>query len=165
MEGPGHSGVAPSSPVYYIVSNLGNTQSDKFVASVEEKSFNIESATAGSASLSVTGAYKYYIGYADTVPTTSDEIKALTTHSGLMTSATTTISAGGTLPAGKTMCICVPSTCSLNSILNGFDLESKDSFSASTVTYVLPNNEELSYTVYAMGSAADWNYKTIKLSK
>lgn len=56
MEGPGHSGTVGSSPAYYYASNLGNTNASKFVAAKNEESFNIESATVGEASLSVTGA-------------------------------------------------------------------------------------------------------------
>lgn len=56
MEGPGHSGTVGSSPAYYYASNLGNTNASKFVAAKDEESFNIESATIGEASLSVTGA-------------------------------------------------------------------------------------------------------------
>ena len=165
MEGPGHSGVAGASPAYYYASNLGNTNSAKFVAAKDEELFDIETATAGTASLTVTGAYAYYIGYASSVPTTSDEIKVLNEFRGLLSGDSVTIADGGTLPAGNSMCICVPITYKLNSILNGFNLESKDSFGETNVMYKLPNNEEIEYTVYAMNSAADWNYGAIVLSK
>lgn len=165
MEGPGHSGVAAASPIYYIASNLGNTISTKFVAAKDEELFDIETATAGTASLTVTGAYAYYIGYASSVPTTSDEIKALNEFVGLLSGSSVTIADGGTLPAGKSMCICVPTAYKLNSILNGFNLESKDSFGETNVMYKLPNNVEVEYTIYAMSSAADWNYGAIVLSK
>lgn len=149
---------------HYGCSNTGKTSEDyksEEIAAVE--SINANSVT-NSASKSFTGAYKYYIGYAAAVPTTSEGIKGLTAliEPGWITKGgTTTISKGGTLPAGNNMVIAVPSSYALNSIKNGFDLESKDSFSSSTVEYELPSGAKVNYTVYAMASAADWNFKTI----
>lgn len=167
MEGPGHKGSVAASPVYYIVSNLGNTQSDKFVAAQDAKEFSIENATANSKTLSVTGAYKYYVGHAAAIPASSDDIKALNVYSGFLTGTSVSL-AGGTLPAGNNICIAVPSAWDCTSIVNGFDLESVESLKKQTpavVDYVLPNNETVEYTVYWMNSGADWVYKSIKLSK
>ncbi len=63
------------------------------------------------------------------------------------------------------MCIAVPSHYVLESIMNGFDLESKDSFATSSVKYKLGDGTYQDYTIYSMNSAADWNFKTIKLKK
>lgn len=57
MEGPGHKGTIPSSPKYYVVSNLGNAKSTLSVAAQSYKSFDLSTATAGSKELSVTGSY------------------------------------------------------------------------------------------------------------
>jgi hypothetical protein len=173
MSGPGHSGVIASSPDYYIVSNLGNTASDKKVAGVAEATPSIASATAGSSTLSVTGGYKYYIGYAATKPSTTADIKKLTTFSGWIADPTTHGSNSaviGTLPAGNTMCIAVPSTYQLESITNTLGSESKASFDttaspAYTVEYELADSSKVNYTVYNMASGADWEYKYIKISK
>ena len=177
MEGPGHSGKIVESPAYYIVSNLGNTDSAKVVAKVSEKTFSNTTATAGSNTLTVTGAFKYYIGYVDTVPTdiavegdttnhATTAIKAMNNLAPNWCSASgNTISTGGTLPAGKNMCIAVPSHYVLSSIMNGFDLESKDSFTSSTVKYKLADGTFQDYTIYSMNSAADWKFKTIIINK
>jgi len=91
MEGPGHSGTAAASPVYYIVSNLGNTNSSKFVASVDEATFDIENATAGSASLSVTGArYMFWGAHSGFETLDSAKIRAHE-NGGTKASAATTV--------------------------------------------------------------------------
>lgn len=176
MEGPGYTAKLAGSPEYYVVSNLGNTQSDKVVEAVEEKTLSNSTATAGSKELSVTGAYNYYIGYATAIPADTEDaesnpiyatssIKALKTFSGWISSSGNDITTGGTLPAGKTMCICVPSSYKLSSIMNGFDLESVESFTKTTATYELADNTTVSYSIYSMSSAADWKFKTIKIVK
>ena len=176
MEGPGYTAKLALSPKYYVVSNLGNTQSDKVVDAVEEKTLSNATATAGSKELSVTGAYNYYIGYATAIPAdtvdaesnpvyATSSIKALKTFSGWISSSGNSITNGGTLPAGKTMCICVPSSYKLSSIMNGFDLESAESFTQTTATYELADKTTVTYSIYSMSSAADWKFKTIKLVK
>lgn len=176
MEGPGYTAKLAASPEYYVVSNLGNTQSDKVVGAVEEKTLSNAAATAGTKELSVTGAYNYYIGYATAIPAdtvdaesnpvyATSSIKALKTFSGWISSSGNSITTGGTLPAGKTMCICVPSSYKLSSIMNGFDLESVESFTVTTATYELADKTTVTYSIYSMSSAADWKFKTIKLVK
>lgn len=173
MSGPGHTGVIAASPDYYIVSNLGNTDSSKKVAAVAKSTPSIATATAGSKSLSVTGGYKYYIGYAASKPATTADIKKLTTFSGWVDNPITkgdNSAVIGTLPAGNVMCIAVPSTYQLESITNTLGSESKGSFDttaspAYTVKYELADNTTVDYTVYNMESGADWEYKYIKISK
>lgn len=174
MSGPGHYGKIVASPKYYIISNLGDTSADKVVAAQAETEFN-PTATTGTKSLTVTGAYKYYIGYAASVPVDvqvegSEESEATAaikglTHTSGWCSNVVELTDGGTLPAGKTMCIAVPSSYKLESIVNGFDLESIESFKVSTVHYRLVDNSLVEYKIYSMSSAADWKYKTIKISK
>lgn len=173
MSGPGHSGVIAASPDYYIVSNLGNTDSTKKVAAVAKATPSVATATSGTKSLSVTGGYKYYIGYAAAKPTTTADIKKLTTFSGWIANPVTkgdNSAVIGTLPAGNVMCIAVPSTYQLESITNTLGSESKGSFDtvaspAYTVAYELADKTTVNYTVYNMESGADWDYKYIKISK
>ena len=167
MEGPVHKGTVAASPKYYVLSNKFNykNESGYYVAAQSANNNLTATLVKGSTEKSVTGAYYYYIGYADAVPTTTDQIKALTTFKGWLSTSGNTIADGGTLPAGKTMCICVAPGYSLSGIMNGFDLESKDSFTTSTVSYSLPNDTTANYTIYSMKSEADWNYKTIKIVK
>jgi len=159
-----YKGSCGSLASHYGCSNTGKTSEDyksEEIAAVDN--INANSVT-NSATKTFTGAYKYYIGYAAAAPTTSDGIKGLTSlvdPSWITKGGTTTVSKGGTLPAGNVMVIAVPATYSLDSIMNGFDLESKSSFGSSTVEYELPSGAKVNYTVYAMESAADWNFKTI----
>ena len=179
MTGPVHTGTIAASPKYYVLSNKFNY---KNVAGyyVEAQAAN-DSMTAtvsnGSSTKTVTGAFYYYIGYVDTVPTNipvtgdtvnhaTDAIKELDDiAANWCVSTGNTITTGGTLPGGKNMCIAVPSHYALDSIMNGFDLESKDSFATSSVKYKLGDGTYQDYTIYSMNSAADWNFKTIKLKK
>lgn len=149
---------------HYGCSNTGKTSEDYKSEAVAAITSLTANAVTNSASKSFTGAYKYYIGYAAAVPTTSDGIKGLTAliNPGWITKdGTTTVSGGGKLPAGNVMVVAVPSSYALDSIMNGFDLESKDSFKSTTVEYELPSGAKVNYSVYAMESAADWNFKTI----
>lgn len=159
-----YKGSCGSLASHYGCSNTGKTSEDyksEEIAAVDN--INANAVTANDTK-SFTGAYKYYVGYAAAVPTTSEGIKNMTTllsPSWITKGGTTTLSAGGTLPAGNSMVIAVPSTYALDSIKNGFDLESKDSFATSTVEYELPSGAKVNYTLYSMASAADWNFKTI----
>ena len=159
-----YTGSCGSLASHYGCSNTGKTSEDyksEEIAAVDTINAN---AVTNTDTKTFTGAYKFYVGYAAAVPTTSDGIKGMTaliSSSWITKGGTTTLSAGGTLPAGNNMVIAVPSSYALNSILNGFDLESKDSFATSTVEYELPSGAKVNYTLYAMSSAADWKFKTI----
>ena len=149
---------------HYGCSNTGKTSEDYKSDAVAAITSLTANAVTNSTSKSFTGAYKYYIGYAAAVPTTSDGIKglaALVDPSWITKGGTTTVSKGGKLPAGNVMIVAVPSSYALDSIMNGFDLESKDSFKSTVVEYELPDGSKVNYSVYAMESAADWNFKTI----
>lgn len=63
MTGPGHQGTIVASPEYYACSNLGNTSEEHKVAGVEQKTVQANSPKQGTKSLSVTGKYKYFIGF------------------------------------------------------------------------------------------------------
>lgn len=173
MSGPGHSGKVAASDAFYIVSNLGNTNEDKKVNAVSASTPSVATATSGTNTLTVTGSYMYYIGYAAAKPTTTADIKKLTTFSGWVADPIehgTNAAVIGTLPAGNVMCIAVPSTYQLESITNTLGSESKGSFDttaspAYTVAYELADGSTVNYTVYNMASGADWEYKYIKISK
>ena len=179
MTGPVHTGTIAASPKYYVLSNKFNYKdvTGYFVAAQAANNNMTATVSNGSSTKTVTGAFYYYIGYVDAVPTnipvTGDsENHATAAIKGLddiaanwCVSTGNTITTGGTLPGGKNMCIAVPSHYALDSIMNGFDLESKDSFTTTSVKYKLGDGTYQDYTIYSMNSAADWNFKTIKLKK
>lgn len=173
MSGPGHKGSVAESPTYYIVSNLGNTKSDEKVDGVSASNPSVASATSGSNSLSVTGAYKYYIGYAAAKPQTTEDIKKLTTFSGW---ATSDIKQGdgqsivGTAPGGNYMCIAVPPAYTLNSVIDANNFQCKDAFNTTadpqyTVDYVLADDSTVAYKVYVCKGIGDFPYKYVEIVK
>lgn len=117
----------------------------------------------------VTGSYKYYIGYADKLPDNTSGIKALTTHSGWVSDTINV--GGGTAPAGKYMIIAVPDNYSLQGVVNGMDLSILDNFYKEgekepvTMDYVLANGSKKSYKIYYNLYGADVVYKSITIKK
>lgn len=159
-----YTGSCPALAPHYGCSNTGKTSEDYKSAEITAVNNIVANAVTNSKTVTFKGAYKYYVGYAASVPVDGAGIKAMTSliaPSWITKGGTTTLSNGGTLPAGNTMVIAVPSSYSLDSIMNGFDLESVSSFATSTVEYQLANGSNVNYTVYSMASAADWNFKKI----
>lgn len=165
MEGPGHSGVAAASPAYYIVSNLGNTQSDKFVAAKDEQTFDITAATAGSASLTVTGArFMFWGAHADFETLDSAKIRACA-NGGSKASAAGTVTI--TIPESgvKQFYVALPSGRSLTKIYNTAAGESFGDITASFTVDTAPitvaveganGYEAADYTVYYFNSGTSW---------
>lgn len=165
MEGPGHSGIAASSPVYYVVSNLGNTESTKFVAAKDEETFDIETATAGSADLTVTGArYMFWGAHADFEILDSAKIRAHA-NGGTKASAATTVTIDVPESGVKQFFVALPSGRSLTKIYNTAAGESFGDITASfnvdtepiTVAVEGANGYEAAdYTVYYFNSGTSW---------
>lgn len=165
MEGPGHSGIAASSPVYYVVSNLGNTESTKFVAAKDEETFDIETATAGSADLTVTGArYMFWGAHADFETLDSAKIRAHA-NGGTKASAATTVTIDVPESGVKQFFVALPSGRSLTKIYNTAAGESFGDITASfnvdtepiTVAVEGANGYEAAdYTVYYFNSGTSW---------
>jgi hypothetical protein len=179
MTGPVHTGTITASPKYYVLSNKFNYKDVAgYYVDAKAANNNMTATVAnGTSTKTVTGAFYYYIGFVNTIPTNvsvtgdsekhaTEAIKSLNDiEAKWCVSTGNTITNGGTLPGGKNMCIAVPSHYVLDSIMNGFDLESKDSFATSSVKYKLSDGTYQDYTIYSMNSAADWNFKTIKIKK
>ena len=166
MTGPGHTGTQAGSPDYYIVSNLGNTKSDKKVDAVAERTITNKTATAGTSSLSVTGAYKYYVGAAQSVPSTSDEIKALSTKTGLLDN-TSGVNLTNVATGAGYLVIAVQEGYQLSSIKDDLvGAEYVGDFSKVTdVAYELPSGSKVDYTVYYIQQANATTYKNITITK
>lgn len=129
----------------------------------------------------VYGSYKYYIGYADSVPTTTDAVKALTTYSGWVSSTANNSTYGtqrssisidkGTVAKGKYMVVAVPAEYSLTSWKNEFGQEEHNGTTANSFTvnssfeYVLANGTKKTYKLYYRNFAASTNYASLVISK
>lgn len=165
MEGPGHSGVAAASPAYYVVSNLGNTDSSKFVAAKDEQTFDIKTATAGSASLSVTGArYMFWGAHAGFETLDSAKIRAHE-NGGTKASAATTVTIDIPESGVKQFYVALPSGRTLTKIYNTAAGESFGDITASfnvdtepiTVSVEGANGYTAAdYTVYYFNSGTSW---------
>ena len=158
--------------VYYC-SNLKYTDASKKTTAYDEATKTSSVVTSTTASKAIKGAYKWYIGYSASVPTSSDQIKGISkfsnwsANSGFITKNTgATLSTGGTLPGGNNMIIAVPESYKLSDIRNGMDLESVGSFASTDVYYNLPKEGDIiPYKVYAFSSGSDWNFGKIVIVK
>lgn len=165
MSGPGHSGTQAGSPDYYIASNLKGTKSDKKVAAVDERTITNKTATDGTATLSVTGAYKYYVGSAQSIPATSDDIKALSTKTGLLDN-TNGVNLENVATGAGLLIIAVQEGYQLSSIKDSLvGAPYENDFSKVTVSYELPSGSKVDYTVYYMQQANATTYKNITITK
>jgi hypothetical protein len=165
MEGPGHSGKAVSSPAYYYASNLGNTIAAKVVAAKDEQTFDIETATAGSATLTVTGArYMFWGSHADYETLDSAKIRAHA-NGGAAASAAQTVEI--TIPESgvKQFYVALPSGRSLTKIYNTAAGESFGDITASFTVDTTPITVAVegangytaaNYTVYYFNSGTSW---------
>lgn len=165
MEGPGHSGKAVSSPAYYYASNLGNTVAAKVVAAKDEQTFDIETATAGSATLTVTGArYMFWGSHADYETLDSAKIRAHA-NGGAAASAAQTVEI--TIPESgvKQFYVALPSGRSLTKIYNTAAGESFGDITASFTVDTTPITVSVEgangytaadYTVYYFNSGTSW---------
>ena len=166
MSGPGHKGVVEASPAYYMVSNLGNTNENKVVASVAKADLSVATADSSYQSLTVTGRYRFYYGYPSSVPTSKTEIVALANKS-FITSDTISVTTAGTVPVGKYMVAAAPEGFEYTSFVNGMGLDDVSAFYTATevVDYELPNGTVVKYNVHwygPMGAATNYNSFTLK---
>lgn len=165
MEGPGHTGTAGSSPAYYYASNLGNTVAGKFVAAKDEQTFDVETATAGSATLTVTGArYMFWGSHAAHETLDSAKIRA---HANGGSAASTAKTVEITIPESgvKQFYVALPSGRSLTKIYNTAAGESFGDITASFTVDTTPITVAVegangytaaNYTVYYFNSGTSW---------
>ena len=143
---PSFTATVPAQDAVYACSSLKKTDDEHVVAASEASTIKGSSITK-TANTSVTGDYYAFVGFSDTLPTTSDEYRAFIGNKfsrlgkGNVTAGT----------CNKTyMAVCVPAawdfTC--NTSL-GADMRS--SFTETgDVTIILPNGDEKAYKYYAL---------------
>lgn len=129
----------------------------------------VTTALTSSSSVTVNAYYKYYVGFATSVPSDTAGITALTEYTGFLSGGTNTytIPSSGkiTCPAANNLVIALPSNYSVTDIVNGFDLPALSEFSTTTVTYTLPNGTEMDYKLYYKLCAVATEFKSIKFKK
>lgn len=120
-------------------------------------------------SASVKAYYKYYIGFATTLPANTSDIKKLTSYTNWLSSGnnTYTIPSSGqiTCPSANYMVIAIPSTYKVTEIVNGFGTPAISEYTTTTVDYTLANNTTVEYTLYYKMHAAETKYNSIKFKK
>ena len=126
-------------------------------------------ALTSSSSVTVNAYYKYYIGFATSVPSNTAGVTALTEYTGYLSGGTSTytIPSSGkiTCPAANNMVIALPTGYTVTDIVNGFDLPALSEFSTTSVEYTLPNGDKKDYIVYYKLCAVATEFKSIKFKK
>lgn len=143
---PSFTATVPAQDAVYACSSLKKTDDEHVVAASEASTIKGSSITK-TANTSVTGDYYAFVGFSDTLPTTSDEYRAFIDN-GFSRLGKGTVTAG---TCNKTyMAVCVPAawdfTCntSLGADMRGSFTETGD------VTIKLLNGDEKAYKYYAL---------------
>lgn len=145
---PSFTGIAQKIDDIYACSSLGNTSED-------EKVDGISSLTLKSLpkqvpqTKTIRGDYYAFIGYSDTVPTTSDEVREYIGND------LTRLGKGGSLSGtcdGNYMFICIPSNWNFD-CENSMNVSIRNTFKEENVKDIkitLPNNSEMDYKCYSI---------------
>lgn len=159
-------------PQYYVASNVG-TLSDEHMSPSEALATVNESTTpSNSKELSVTGSYKYFLGYSD--KTTYDQfdsasVRALTTKSNWITKDGTTIivDANAIASNGKSIVVACPSKYKLATINNGVGASILANFSSVGEVDVTTGSITTKYKVYVypITNSAVVEFKNVTLTK
>jgi len=156
--------------VYYC-SNLGKTDASKYHDGITEVSGTTEKATKNGTD-SVTGAYKYFLGYSTN--TTFDQfdtesLRALNVRTGWITKGgvTTIVDKDDVLTSnGTSIVVACPSEYILKSIINGVNANIMGNFSSvGHVKYVVNEYFETDYVVYVypITNGATVEFKNVTL--
>lgn len=171
VSGDTFSGSVEEIPAMYIVSNLGNTDSTKVTTAVAAQT-KTTTAPTNSKTATVTGAYKYFMGYsANTAYDQFDSasVRALTTKTGNVTKdSTTTIQGSTTITSnGKSIVVACPAKYKLATIQNGLGASILSNFSSSGSVQVQTGTIESTYTVYVypITNGAAVEFKNVTLTK
>lgn len=170
IQGPGHKGTVVASPDYYIVSNLGNTDSTKKVAAQGQQNISNTAATSATTTYTVTGAYKYFVGYSTNTAYTqfnSDSVRALTAKTGNLSSSTTVVDGTPIKSNGQSIVVACPNTYELQQVQNGLGADIKANFSSVGDVNVTTGSIQTPYTVYVypITNGAVVEYKNLIIRK
>lgn len=170
IKGPGHKGTVAASPDYYIISNLGNTDTGKKVAAQAQQDLSNTTATSATTTYTVTGAYKYFVGYSTNTAYTqfdSSSVRALTTKTGNLSSSTTVVGGTPTKSNGQSIVVTCPNTYELKQVQNGLGADIKANFSSVGEVSVTTGTIQTPYTVYVypITNGAVVEYKNLIIGK
>lgn len=171
IEGPGHRGIVTQTPIYYIVSNLGNTSDEHLVGARPQQNLSLSSATSSNTTYTVKGRYYYYMGYtpATTLKEINSElIKSLEMKGWTNPDADTTIVGEEEhISDGHSIIIACPPGYSLKNIENGLGLDLDEDFTVTGTIGVTTGAITSNYNIFLLPitNGVTIEYKNVKIGK
>ena len=151
----------------YYCSNLGKTNENQYHEGIESISGNTEKPTK-STSTSVTGKYKYFLGYSENTTFNqfnSDSIRALTVKSEWLNinSNTEVVNSVAIKSNGKSIVIACPTKYKLSNIENSLGANILGNFSSKGIITVKTGEIDTEYNVYVypITNGAEIDYKNV----
>lgn len=172
VTGDTFTGSVEEIPVMYLVSNLGNTDASKKTTKVNAQTDVTPAAPTNSKEVSVTGKYKYFLGYsANTAFNQFDSasVRALIAKTDWIEidGTTTIVGADPITSNGKSIVIACPSKYKLATIQNGVGANILSNFSSEGNVTVTTGSIETTYKVYVypITNGATVEFKNVTLTK
>ena len=173
VTGDTFTGSVAEIPVMYLVSNLGNTDASKKTTKVNAQSNITPAAPTNSREVSVTGKYKYFLGYSDNTTYNqfnSESVRKLNAKTDwIEIDRTTTIV--GDKPSmtsnGKSIVVACPAKYQLATIQNGVGANILPNFTSIGNVDVTTGSITTSYKVYVypITNGAAVEFKNVTLTK
>lgn len=159
-------------PQYYVASNIGTLSDEHRSPRKDLATVNESTTPSNSKELSVTGKYKYFLGYSNN--TTSDQfdsasVRELTTKSDwINVNSTTTIVDDTAIKSnGKSIVVACPSKYKLATINNGAGANILANFNSVGEVDIITGSITTKYKVYVypIANGAEVEFKNVTLTK
>lgn len=173
VTGDTFTGSVAEIPVMYLVSNLGNTDASKKTTKVNAQTNITPAAPTNSKEVSVTGKYKYFLGYSDN--TTYNQFDSAAVRK--LNAKTDWIEIDGTTTIvsdkpsmtsnGKSIIVACPAKYKLDTIQNGVGANILPNFTSVGNVNVSTGSIETSYKIYVypITNGAAVEFKNVTLTK
>lgn len=173
VTGDTFTGSVEEIPVMYLVSNLGNTDASKKTTKVNAQTNITPAAPTNSREVSITGKYKYFLGYSDN--TTYNQFDSAAIRK--LNAKTDWIEIDGTTTIvdekpsmtsnGKSIVVACPAKYQLATIQNGVGANVLPNFTSVGNVTVATGSIETSYKVYVypITNGAAVEFKNVTLTK
>ena len=173
VTGDTFTGSVAEIPVMYLVSNLGNTDASKKTTKVNAQSNITPAAPTNSKEVSVTGKYKYFLGYSDNTTYNqfnSESVRKLNAKTDWIEidGTTTIVSDKPSMTSnGKSIVVACPAKYKLATIQNGVGANILPNFTSVGNVDVTTGSITTSYKVYVypITNGAAVEFKNVTLTK
>ena len=173
VTGDTFTGSVEEIPVMYLVSNLGNTDVSKKTTKVNAQSNITPAAPTNSREVSVTGKYKYFLGYSDNTTYNqfnSESVRKLNAKTNWIEidGTTTIVSDKPSMTSnGKSIVVACPAKYKLATIQNGVGANILPNFTSIGNVDVTTGSITTSYKVYVypITNGAAVEFKNVTLTK